>query len=80
MSRRALCIGINNYPGTDMDLAGCVNDAHDWREVLTARDFQVEAMLDTQATKVAMVDAIRRLIASAVKGDQVVIAFSGHGT
>jgi hypothetical protein len=30
MSKRALCIGINNYPGTHMDLNGCVNDANDW--------------------------------------------------
>ena len=31
MAKRALCIGINDYPGTGSDLAGCVNDAHDWR-------------------------------------------------
>lgn len=30
MARRALCTGINDYPGTDSDLAGCVNDAADW--------------------------------------------------
>ena len=28
--RTALCIGINDYPGTGSDLAGCVNDAQDW--------------------------------------------------
>ena len=31
MANRALCVGINNYPGTNMDLAGCVNDANDWQ-------------------------------------------------
>ena len=30
MANKALCIGINNYPGTHMDLQGCVNDAEDW--------------------------------------------------
>jgi hypothetical protein len=30
MAKKALCIGINNYPGTHMDLQGCVNDANDW--------------------------------------------------
>ena len=30
MSKKALCIGINNYPGTHMDLQGGVNDANDW--------------------------------------------------
>ena len=34
MTMRALCIGINNYPGTNMDLAGCVNDANDWADEL----------------------------------------------
>ncbi len=27
MEKRALCIGINDYPGTRSDLARCVNDA-----------------------------------------------------
>jgi len=35
MTKRALCIGINDYPGTDFDLSGCVNDAHDWAQALT---------------------------------------------
>ena len=30
MSKKALCIGINDYPGTQNDLSGCVNDANDW--------------------------------------------------
>lgn len=29
MATRALCIGINDYPGTDNDLSGCVNDANE---------------------------------------------------
>ena len=39
MTKLALCIGINNYPGTDMDLAGCVNDANHWAAELTPRGF-----------------------------------------
>jgi len=35
--KRSLHIGINNYPGTNMDLAGCVNDANDWRAAMEAR-------------------------------------------
>ena len=37
MTTQALCIGINNYPGTHMDLAGCVNDANDWAEDCEAK-------------------------------------------
>ena len=39
MAKRALCIGVNNYPGTHMDLEGCVNDAQDWAAELGARGF-----------------------------------------
>jgi hypothetical protein len=80
MTRRALCIGINNYPGTQMDLAGCVNDANDWADELGARGFKVTRLLDAQATKAAMLAAMRELIGSAAAGDTVVITFSGHGT
>ena len=39
MTKRALCIGINDYPGTGSDLSGCVNDAKDWAGMLTGRGF-----------------------------------------
>ena len=32
--KKAVCIGINNYPGTSNDLQGCVNDANDWCALL----------------------------------------------
>ncbi len=80
MSKRALCMGINNYPGTHMDLHGCVNDANDWAAELAGRGFAVSKLIDSQATKAAMVSAIQSLIGSAVSGDVVVITYSGHGT
>ena len=80
MSKRALCMGINNYPGTHMDLRGCVNDANDWAAELTARGFAVNKLIDSQATKAAMISGISSLIGSAVSGDVVVITYSGHGT
>lgn len=80
MSKKALCIGINDYPGTHMDLHGCVNDAQDWAAALAARGYATTSLLDSQASKAAMVAAMGDLIGSAVKGDTVVITFSGHGT
>jgi len=80
MARNALCIGINNYPGTHMDLQGCVNDANDWSAALAERGFKVAKLLDDQATKAAMVKAMNDLIGKAGKGDSLVITFSGHGT
>ncbi len=40
MAKKALCIGINDYPGTGSDLAGCVNGAllrtrNDWLHTAT---------------------------------------------
>jgi uncharacterized caspase-like protein len=80
MARRGLCIGINDYPGADSDLSGCVNDAKDWADTLRGRGFQVSLLLDGQATKAAMTAAIRDLIAGARQGDTVVVTYSGHGT
>lgn len=80
MARKALCIGINNYPGTDLDLRGCVNDAEDWSATLAARGFTVQKLIDGQATKAAMAGAINALVRGATAGDSLVITFSGHGT
>jgi len=73
MSKKALCIGINDYPGTQNDLSGCVNDANDWAATLTARGFTVSKLIDAQATKAAMVAGIGGLVSGAAKGDTVVI-------
>ena len=73
MAKRALCIGINNYPGTQNDLAGCVNDAEDWTAALQARGFTVATMLDSQARKANMVQAIEELIGAASAGDSLII-------
>jgi metacaspase-1 len=76
----ALCIGINDYPGTGSDLSGCVNDANDWSEALNARGFKVSKLLDRQATGSKMRKSIADVITSASKGDSIVIQFSGHGS
>ena len=80
MAKTALCIGINDYPGTDSDLAGCVNDAHDWGRVLEARGFTVTSLLDRRATGTAMRQALQALVEGARTGDTVVIQYPGHGS
>ena len=47
--KRSLHIGINDYPGTQNDLSGCVNDANDWEKTLSDRGFQTITLLDAQA-------------------------------
>jgi hypothetical protein len=80
MAKLALCIGINDYPGTGSDLAGCVNDAKDWRVVFESRGFSVATLLDRQATGKAMREAMRQLVGQARAGDTVAIQYSGHGS
>ena len=80
MVKLALCIGINNYPGSHMDLAGCVNDANAWEAELKSREFAVSKLLDAQAAKAAMIAAFQSMTGAAVSGDLVVITYSGHGT
>jgi hypothetical protein len=80
MAKRALCIGINDYPGTEMDLKGCVNDAEDWAAELSRRAYTVEKLVDAEATKAALVKGIRTLVQGANSGDSLAITFSGHGT
>jgi hypothetical protein len=80
MAKRALCVGINDYPGTGSDLSGCVNDANDWTKVLNARGYEVKTLLDKQATRQALVDALTELVSTARAGDALVFTFSGHGS
>jgi hypothetical protein len=80
MAKTALCIGVNNYPGTHMDLHGCVNDAEDWSAELASRGFTVTKLIDAQATKAAMSAGFQAIVTGAKKDDVVVITFSGHGT
>ena len=84
MAKRALCVGINDYPLADMDLKGCVNDANDWATVLTEHyDFarsDVTLLLDAEATKTAIRQQLGTLLAGAAKGDVLVFTNSSHGT
>lgn len=78
--KRALCVGINDYPGTQSDLSGCVNDAKDWRAALESRGYKVTTLLDGQATRKNVLNALRTLIASGRSGDKLCFTFSGHGS
>jgi len=80
MAKYALCIGINDYPGTGSDLAGCVNDANDWAALLKKKGCATTTMFDRQATGKNMRAAINSVIAQASAGDLVVIQYSGHGS
>ena len=80
MAKRAVCVGINDYPGTNMDLAGCVNDARDWQALLERRGYRVDALHDRDATRARIVDALKTAIGQAAENEAFVFTFSGHGS
>lgn len=79
-NRRALCIGINEYPHPKDRLGGCVNDANSWASWFTTQGFCVELLLDGAATRQGMLNSIRNMIQDANAGDVIAIQYSGHGT
>lgn len=78
MSKRALCIGIDSYKNGP--LRGCLNDVSDWAIALNKRGFQVETLKDKNATKLKMIEEIKKLIANSLPGDTAVLQYSGHGS
>jgi class 3 adenylate cyclase len=79
---RALVIGINEYDDRNIpSLINARNDAKAVAEILEERyRFQeVNLLLDGEATKKAIYDAMRELIRVAGSGDSVLIYYSGHG-
>ena len=80
MTKRALCVGINDYPGANMDLAGCVNDARDWQALLESRGYAVRHLHDAEAVRARVMDELTALMKGAADGDSLVFTFSGHGS
>lgn len=73
----ALCIGINSY--ASQPLSGCVNDSKRWADTLTTLGFKVKRIIDRDATRSAIVQGLRELIAGAREGDELVFQYAGHG-
>ena len=84
MASKALCVGINEYPGGQDDLKGCAIDAKAWAGLLVEHyDFpssNVKVLLDSQATKAKMVAGLKALLAGAKAGDRLVFTNASHGT
>jgi len=84
MAKKALCVGINDYPYEGFDLMGCINDANAWADLLINNfDFprtDVKIITDSQATKKSMMAEIENLLAGAKTGDVLVFTNSSHGS
>lgn len=88
-TKKALCVGINDYGHAsgmgmpDLNLKGCVNDAHDWANLLVRHyDFSVAditLLTDAQATRENILKGLKDLLAGARSGDVRVFTNSSHG-
>ena len=78
---RALVIGINEYADPDIeDLDTAVADAQAVAEVLKeGYGFTVRTLINGQATKAKLYDALRGLAAAATPNDSLLIYYAGHG-
>ncbi len=79
-TRRALCIGIDDYPNPRDQLGGCVSDAAEWGKWLKGRGFSVESLTNAQASRSGILNGIGRYIRDSQPGDIVAIQYAGHGT
>jgi hypothetical protein len=84
MTKRALCVGINDYPIEGADLRGCLNDADGWASLLVGHfDFaasDIVMLRDREATKARILEGLKDLLASASAGDVLVFTNSSHGS
>ncbi len=76
----ALVIGISDYEGTVNDLQYCDDDARDWIAYLQTQGYQVTSLIDGVATEAAFSAAVGDLAALSVAGNEIVFAYSGHGS
>jgi len=82
--KKALLVGINDYPGKLNDLMGCVNDVHSMHDILVSLfGFSRESIVmitDSAATTFNILRALEMLVHEAKAGDLLVFHYSGHGS
>lgn len=80
--KRALLVGINNYRAGK--LFGCLNDVQMMGQLIVEKyafsSAMIRVLLDADATKQAILDGLKWLIASSLPGDVAFFHYSGHGT
>jgi uncharacterized caspase-like protein len=82
--KHALLIGINDYPGTQNDLQGCVNDITNVYDILVKyfgfASSDVKMLSDKRATKKAILGGLGVMVGKGKPGDTLVFHYSGHGS
>jgi hypothetical protein len=81
-NRRALLIGINNYPDPANRLEGCVNDVFLMSSVLQESGFdpeEIRVVFDERATAQGIMERLHWLLDGVRDGDERMLYYSGHG-
>lgn len=81
-TRRALLVGINNYPDPGNRLEGCLNDVFLMSSVLQECGFQAEdirVVFDERATAAGILERLHWLLDGTASGDIRFFFYSGHG-
>jgi len=81
-TRRALLIGINDYPDPRNQLEGCVNDVFLVSSTLQESTFdadEIRVVLNERATAGGILDRLHWLLDDVKPGDERVLFYSGHG-
>jgi len=78
----ALLFAINNYPGTQNDLNGCINDQVDVIKTLNSKfpGFDIRNYTDIIVTRSNFITVITEAIGELQAGDLLLVHYSGHGT
>jgi hypothetical protein len=82
LTKRALLVGINQYPSEEDRLEGCVNDVFLMSSALQECGFEPESIrvcLDDRATAKGIKERLKWLLDDPRKGDERVFYYSGHG-
>ncbi|TDH38957.1 caspase family protein [Pseudohoeflea suaedae] len=80
--KRALLIGIDDYPNDSQKLEGCVNDVYSMSATLQDCGFEPEEIricLNDRATTEGILSRFEWLVEDARGGDKLVFYYSGHG-
>jgi metacaspase-1 len=81
-SRRALLVGINDYPDPANRLEGCLNDVYLVSAALQELGFdakEIRTLVNDRATTANIKDRIEWLLDGSEDGHQRVLFYSGHG-
>jgi len=81
--KKALLVGINQYPDPRNNLNGCINDVNDMSDFLIKQKqfnkADIKRITDEQATKANIMEGLSWLVNGAKAGDQLFFQYSGHG-